>query len=209
MKKNMFILCAGLLIGTSQLAFSQVQLAIGIKAGPNFSNINSDASASENYKSRTGFHGGAFVLIKATKIGVQPEILFSQQGSKVKINSQDFESNFTYVNIPIMIKLYTVAGINIQAGPQFGFITTAETPIEDQLNPGSYKVQDVKDKMKSSDVTAALGLGWDLPFGLTIDARYNLGLSKIFKEAPSQQTENAKNQVFQLSVGYKLIKLGK
>ncbi|HEY9486959.1 MAG TPA: porin family protein, partial [Chryseosolibacter sp.] len=166
-------------------------------------------SAVANYKSRSGFHGGAFVLFKAGKIGVQPEVIFSQQGSKVEINSQNFESNFSYVNIPVILKLYTVAGINIQAGPQFGFITNAETPIQDQLNPGSYQVRDVKDKMKSSDFTVALGLGWDLPFGLTVDARYNLGLSKIYDDAPSDQTQDAKNQVFQLSLGYKLFKFGK
>lgn len=209
MKRTTVILFfAVLLIGTQQ-AWSQVQLAVGIKGGPNFAKINTDASAMENYENRTGFHGGAFVLIKATKIGVQPEIIFSQQGSKVQINSEHFESNFSYVNIPVIIKLYTVAGINLQAGPQFGFVTNAETPIEDQLNPGSYSVQDVKDKMKSSDLTAALGLGWDLPFGLTVEARYNLGLSKIFEEAPSNETENAKNQVIQVSVGYKLFKFGK
>jgi hypothetical protein len=209
MKKTILMVGVGFLFLVSQQAYSQAQLAIGIKAGPNFASINTDASASENYKSRTGFHGGAFVLIKLTKIGVQPELIFSQQGSKVTINNQNFESNFSYVNIPIMLKLYTIAGINIQAGPQFGFVTNAETPIQDQLNPGTYTVRDVKDKMKSSDVTAAFGLGWDLPFGLTIDARYNMGLSKIFKEAPSQQTEKAKNQVFQLSLGFKLIKIGK
>ena len=196
--------------GVSISTIAQIQFAVGVKAGPNFAKINTDASAGENYKNRTGFHGGAFLLFKATKIGVQPEIIFSQQGSKVEVNSQNLESNFSYVNIPIIIKLYTVAGINLQAGPQFGFVTSAETPIEDQLNPGTYKVEDVKDKMKSSDITAAFGVGWDLPFGLTIDARYNLGLSKIFKESPdTQQTSDAKNQVIQVSVGYKLFKLGK
>jgi opacity protein-like surface antigen len=203
-------LAALFVIGLSASASAQVQFAVGLKAGPNFAKINTDASAGENYKNRTGFHGGAFVLIKATKIGVQPEIIFSQQGSKVQINSENFESNFSYVNIPIILKLYTVAGINIHAGPQFGFITKAEAPIEDQLSPDGYTVRDVKDKMKTSDITAALGLGWDLPFGLTIDARYNIGLSKIFKDAPNtQQTTDAKNQVIQLSVGYKFVKLGK
>ena len=192
----------------AQQAYSQAQLAIGIKAGPNFSNIDTKSSAGENYKNRSGFHGGAFLLIKAAKIGVQPEIIFSQQGSKVRINSENFESNFSYVNIPIILKLYTVAGINIQAGPQFGFVTNAEAPIQEQIG-GPATVQDVKDRMKNSDFTVALGLGWDLPFGLTIDARYNLGLSKIYDDAPSQQTEKAKNQVFQFSLGYKLIKLGK
>lgn len=209
MKKTIQLLITGFLLVASQQAWSQMQLAIGIKGGPNFAKINTEGSINENYKSRTGFHGGAFVLFKATKIGIQPEIIFSQQGSKVEINGDNFESNFSYVNIPVILKLYTVAGINIQAGPQFGFVTNAETPIEDQLNPGSYKVQDVKDKMKSSDITLGLGLGWDLPFGLTLDARYNLGLSKIYDNAPSQQTENAKNQVIQVSLGFKLIKLGK
>lgn len=208
MKTKQIVIACCLLVA-SQQAFAQAQFAVGIKAGPNFATLDTKSSASENYKNRAGFHGGAFVLIKAAKIGVQPEVIFSQQGSKVEIDSKNFESNFSYVNIPIMLKLYTVAGINIQAGPQFGFVTNAETPIEDQLNPGSYKVEDVKDKMKSSDFTVGLGLGWDLPFGLTLDARYNLGLSKVFDEAPSNTTEDAKNQVFQFSLGYKLIKLGK
>ncbi len=212
MKKTTVILFAAALLLGTQHAFSQVQLAVGIKGGPNFAKINTDASPMENYESRTGFHGGAFVLIKATKIGVQPEVIFSQQGSKVQINSQDLESSFSYVNIPIIIKLYTVAGINIQAGPQFGFVNSAEAPILADLdNDGieEWTVQDVKNRAKNSDITVALGLGWDLPFGLTIDARYNLGLSKIYDQAPSQQTEDAKNQVIQVSVGYKLFKLGK
>jgi opacity protein-like surface antigen len=192
----------------AQQAFAQAQFAIGIKAGPNFSTIDTESSPGTNYKNRAGFHGGAFVLIKAAKFGIQPEIVFSQQGSKVEINSQNFESNFSYVNIPIILKLYTVAGINIQAGPQFGFVTNGEAPIQQQLG-GPTTVANVKDRMKSSDLTLGLGLGWDLPFGLTLDARYNLGLSKIYDDAPSQQTEDAKNQVFQFSVGYKLIRLGK
>lgn len=210
MKKLMQLsLATALLLGLVYGASAQIQFAVGLKAGPNFAKINTDASASENYKNRTGFHGGAFVLFKATKIGIQPEVIFSQQGSKVTINDKDYESNFSYINIPVMIKLYTVAGINIQAGPQFGFVNKAEAPVITNAATQEWTIQDVKDRAKNSDLTLGLGLGWDLPFGLTLDARYNLGLSKIYDQAPSQQTENAKNQVFQFSVGYKLIKLGK
>ncbi len=205
-----FLLATGLLTVIGYGAMSQVQLAVGVKAGPNFAKINTDASAMENYENRTGFHGGAFVLIKATKIGIQPEVIFSQQGSKVTINSQDYESNFNYINIPIIIKLYTVAGINLQAGPQFGFVSSAEAPRPDISNPQQITVADVKDLTKGSDFTLALGVGWDLPFGLTIDARYNLGLSQIYEDAPfSNQSDDAKNQVIQLSLGYKIFKLGK
>jgi hypothetical protein len=196
------------MLAAAQQAYSQAEVALGIKAGPNFSTIDTKASAGTNYKNRAGFHGGAFLLIKAAKFGVQPEIIFSQQGSKVEINSKDLESNFSYMNIPIILKLYTIAGINIQAGPQFGFVMSGEAPVQQTLG-GAATVEDVKERMKKSDFTVALGLGWDLPFGLTIDARYNLGLSKIYDDAPPQQTEDAKNQVFQFSLGYKLIKFGK
>jgi hypothetical protein len=195
----LFIVCV-----SGVTAFSQVQFALGIKAGPNFAKIDTDADAGTNYKSRTGFHGGAFALIKLTKIGIQPEIIFSQQGSKVTFNNEDLEANYSYLNIPIILKIYLVAGLNLQAGPQFGFVTSAKQDIID--DNGDVTEQDVKDAMKKSDISAGLGAGWDLPFGLTIDARYNLGLSKLYDGADAPE---AKNQVFQLSLGYKLIKFGK
>lgn len=182
------------LIGLSQ-ALAQAQFAVGVKGGLNFAKFDaSDVGGS--LKNKTGFNGGAFALIKLTKIGIQPEILFSQQGSKFEFDGSNIESNFDYINIPVILKLYTIAGINIQAGPQFGFLTRAEID-------GTK----VKDSFKGSDLSLGLGLGWDLPFGLTVDARYNLGLSKIDESDPS--FDAVKNQVIQLSVGYKLIKLGK
>lgn len=185
---------------------AQVQFAVGIKGGPNFAKINADDGVGGNYKNRTGFHAGAFALIKLTKIGIQPEIIFSQQGSTVTFNSQKLEQNFTYINVPVILKLYTVAGINLQIGPQFGFANKAE--VESVVN-NVKTTTNVKSAVKSTDLTLALGAGWDLPFGLTIDARYNLGLSKVYDKAPDTQTQNAKNQVIQVSVGFKLIKLGK
>lgn len=186
------------------LAYSQAEVAVGLKAGPNFAKINAESSAGETYKSRTGFHGGAFVLFKLTKIGIQPELLFSQQGTTVKFNNQDYDANYSYFNIPIILKVYTVAGINLQAGPQFGFVTKAEQEVTNLA--GAKTTQDVKDQLKGSDIGLALGVGWDLPFGLTIDGRYNLGLSKINDSAGSPE---AKNQVIQVSLGYKIFQFGK
>jgi hypothetical protein len=194
------LIVVAMLAFAASTAFAQVEVALGLKAGPNFAKVNTDEDPGETIKSRTGFHGGAFALIKLTKIGIQPEILFSQQGTKFTYSgSPDVESNFSYVNIPIILKLYLAAGLNLQVGPQFGFLTSAK------LKSGSSEA-DIKDQLKGSDLSAAFGAGWDLPFGLTIDARYNLGLSKINdKSAPA----DAKNQVIQLSLGYKIFKIGK
>lgn len=188
MKKILFVL---LLTIVANVTFAQVQVALGLKAGVNISKFDSDAS--DNI---TSFHGGAFGLFKFTKIGIQPEILLSQQGSKfddVSLGSQDLKAS--YLSIPVMLKLYLVAGLNLQAGPQFGFLTKAEL-----------EGTDVKDAFKSSDISANIGLGWDLPFGLTVDARYNLGLSDI-NDDPS--FEALKSRVVQISVGYKILKFGK
>lgn len=197
--KKLLAVAAAICIST--VAFSQAQFSLGLKAGPNFANLDTEGSLRSNYENRTGFHGGAFALIKLTKIGIQPEILFSQQGSTVRINNEDFHRNYSYFNIPVIFKLYTIAGINLQMGPQFGFIAKAK---EENFSTGT--TEDVKDQLKGSDLSLALGAGWDLPFGLTIDGRYNLGLSKI-NDAPDRP--EAKNQVFQISLGYKFIKLGK
>lgn len=203
--KKIILLSAAFVVLTIA-AQAQVQVALGVKAGPNFSNINTKESPGETYKSRTGFHGGAFALFKLTKIGIQPELLFSQQGSKVEFNGEELESNFNYINIPVILKLYLAAGLNLQAGPQVGFVSKAETEAFVNGVSGAKTTIDVKEYVKGNDFSVALGAGWDLPFGLTIDARYNLGLSKINDTAGS---EDAKNQVFQVSLGYKLIKFGK
>jgi hypothetical protein len=200
--KKLMIIAAALFLSTA--AFSQAEFSLGIKAGPNFSNIDTKSSPGANYDNRTGFHGGGFALIKMTKIGIQPELLFSQQGTTVKINQHDLKQSFNYINIPVIFKLYTIAGINIQVGPQFGFVSSAKGDTIDDL--GNVRTdQDIKNQLKSSDFSAALGVGWDLPFGLSIDGRYNLGLSDVNKNAAA---ETIKNQVWQFSLGYKLFKLG-
>lgn len=177
------------------------EFGIGIKGGPNFANINTESSPGENYENRTGFHLGAFALIRGERIGFQPEIIFSQQGSTFKYSgSPDLEANFSYVNIPLLLKLYTVAGINLQVGPQIGLLTSAEVDDED-----------IKDDLKKTDFSLGLGVGWDLPFGLSLDGRYNWGLSDIgddVGQGSGAPVGTIKNQVWQFSVGYKLFKFG-
>ena len=202
MKKiALFVFMVGAFTASNKVN-AQAQVALGLKGGLNFAKVDIENVSTDN---RTGFHGGAFLLMKFSKIGLQPEIVFSKQGSSFKFNSQDLESNYDYINIPIILKLYTVAGINIQIGPQFGFVANAEQDVLD-ISTNTVTKQDVKNQIKGSDISAALGIGWDIPFGLTLDARYNLGLSKINDSSGSPES---KNQVIQVSLGYKFLKFGK
>jgi hypothetical protein len=186
--------------------FAQAKVALGLKAGVNLASLDVNSDVEANYNNRTGYHGGAFLLIKLAKIGIQPEVLYSKQGSKFKFNGQNYESNFDYINVPIIIKLYTVLGINIQIGPQISFLSGASGTAIDNTTSTGTAIKSSKDLYKSSDLSAALGVGWDLPFGLTVDGRYNLGLSKI---QDNPDLDATKNQVFQVSLGYKIFKFGK
>lgn len=190
------VVLVALFIGFSTGAFAQAQFSVGLKGGLNFANLDV-TSVKNTYDNRTGYHVGAFALIKFANIGVQPEVIFSQQGSEIKVTGGTVKSNFSYMNIPIMIKLYTVAGLNIQAGPQFGFLTNNPTVVD-------ANGESIENAIKKSDFSLGMGIGWDLPFGLTIDGRYNLGLKNVSDDS----SFDIKNQVFQVSVGFKLIKLG-
>lgn len=184
MKKIILLLS---IVAINYTLFGQ-RIDIGLKGGLNFSKLNiPDISTSQ----KTGYHLGAYSLFKFAKIGIQPEFIFSQQGSKVDLGNWDTK----YINIPVILKLYLAGGFNLQAGPQFGFLNKAE------LDGNS-----IKEDLKTADVSLGLGLGWDTPIGLKLDARYNMGLTDN-SDDPAYET--IKSQVFQLSVGFGIFHLGK
>lgn len=187
------LLIVALLVVGTQAAFSQAQFAVGIKAGVNVSKLNNDDIESSSI---TAFHGGAFALIKLTAIGIQPELLFSQQGTKIDdVSLGEGDLKMSYMTIPVMVKFYLPGGFNLQAGPQFGFLNSAE-----------FDGDDVKDSFKNSDMSLNVGAAWDAPFGLVLDARYNIGLSDVSDESTLGEF---KSGIFQFSVGYKIFKFGK
>ncbi len=184
MKKAILLCC---IVALNYTSFGQ-RIDIGIKGGLNYSKLEiPDISTS----SKTGYHLGAYSLFKFGKLGLQPEFIFSQQGSKVDLGHWDTK----YINIPVILKLYLAAGFNLQAGPQFGFLNKAE------LDGNS-----IEDNIKKSDVSLGLGLGWDAPIGLKFDARYNMGVTNN-SDDPAYET--IKSQVFQLSLGFRILHLGK
>ena len=203
--KSKIILFALALSAISFHGFSQAQFAVGIKGGLNFSKIDFGSSVNANVSNRTGFHAGAFALVKITAFAIQPEVLFSKQGSKFTVNTDSYEANFDYIAVPVMLKFYLPLGLNLQAGPQFGFLTVDD--LKRTVQGGS--AQDVATNFKKKqDTSLALGAGWDLPFNLTIDARYVFGLSDMKFTAQSAES-TFKNKLVMVSVGYKLIKIGK
>ena len=151
----------------------------GIKAGANFSTLT-DATGLKN---KTGFHGGLFLGLKFNdKIALQPELLYSQQGAEFDMGKIDLN----YINVPVVVKYYLVQGLNIQMGPQFGFV------VDDNISNAIFEAEDF-------DVSGVIGAGYDFPFGIRLDARYNFGFTDVVKDTGS------KNGVFSLALDYSFL----
>ncbi len=200
--KRILLLSIFCSVGFIYQSQAQAGFRLGVKGGLNFANVDRDISTD----SRTGFHAGAFATIKLSKLAIQPELIYSAQGADLDFGGGfgELESRFNYLNIPILLKLYLLAGLNLQLGPQFGFLLSGDQEFVDEF--GEIIDGDASDFINGSDVSLGIGAGWDLPFGLTVDARYNLGLSDVNDVSGGDEV---RNQVFQVSLGYRLITLGK
>ncbi len=176
----------------------------GVKGGLNVATLTGDV---DNVDSKVGFHVGGFAEIKVSdKFSVQPELLFSTQGTKFEF-SEDFggeiisgegKVNLSYVNIPVMAKFYVADKFSLEAGPQIGFLTSAKYKLEAEGEEGE---EDAKEDYESIDFGVNFGAGYNFTENLSAGLRYNLGLSNIAKDAGDDYKE--KNGVFSLSLGYK------
>lgn len=194
------VILAAFVLGTITTAVAQQQVKFGPKAGLNFANLSGD----DNSDMLTGFHVGAVAEIKFNeKFSIQPEVVYSAQGTKYTetfpvLGTVETSLNNDYINIPILAKYYIVDGFSVEAGPQVGFLMKSESKVEG----GSGSVTtDSKDNFKSTDFGLGLGLAYDLPVGLFVNARYNLGLSDIRENTSAGDA--VKNNVIQVGIGYK------
>ena len=117
------------------------------------------------------------------KLGISAGLMFSMQGAKA--DGSDEKLKLNYLNIPILANYYVWQGLAVKAGIQPGILLSAKAGDED-----------IKSDCKSLDLTIPLGVSYEVS-KFVIDARYNLGLTKIAKDG------DAKNSVFQITVGYK------
>src|SRR3989337_1045336 len=131
---------------------ADAQTAFGLKCGLNLTTLNVE-DPELSYDSRTGYHAGIFLRGKFDKIGIQPELLlFTQNGEfRSTLFSGTVQERFTYLSIPLMLKFYPIGGLNIQVGPQFGFLIDGERTYQDHPLFGNGS-NDITDYYKNTDI---------------------------------------------------------
>lgn len=210
MKK--LILCAvalisGLTVAQAQSDSKAVQL--GVKGGLNSSTISGDDIG--ELKSRTSFNAGLVAEIPISeRISFQPEVFYSGQGFDIQENDQDnifdtddnVEYQLDYIQVPLLLKVYLVEGLSVEAGPQFGFKIHEEIDFEPNNDGGDIEIDSNDSNVKDLDTGIALGTAYKFDNGFFLSGRYTFGLTNIFEDGTAFENVDAKNNVWQFGLGF-------
>lgn len=144
-------------------------------------------------------------------ISVAAGLLYSMQGTKwedlesqtadYRDMSKDNMVNLSYLNIPIVANFYVLKGFALKAGLQAGFLLDSKGKETNYDNLENREVETSGDieGIKKFDLSIPLGASYEFN-NVVIDARYNLGLTKV---CPGDENKSSKNSVIQVTVGYK------
>ncbi|HMG16841.1 MAG TPA: porin family protein [Saprospiraceae bacterium] len=164
---------------------------IGLKAGLNVSTLHWVPGPQDN--SRVGYNIGLLAHIHVNpNFGIQPELVYSTQGSTDYLGGTNNSTCLDYVNIPVMFQFYFGYGFRFEVGPQLGILASAKS-ISDGIP------DDISDQLESVDFALGLGLSYVyIPSGFGFDFRYNIGLTDI----TTDPNYNTFNRGIQLGIFY-------
>jgi hypothetical protein len=188
-------LCLLTFVVMAGFAVQAQNVNIGLKGGLNLATWSNNNSG-VGYQNRAGFNAGLFANVPVSpNLAVQPEVVYSSQGTKYTIGNATHNLSLNYVNIPVMLQAKVGSGVYAQVGPQIGFLTGTA----DKVNGVETNYFSTND-FKKTDVALGFGLGYAGVSPLGIDARYNLGLTNINNVG----SNSLKNNVLQLDLTYRL-----
>lgn len=203
MKK--IILFAAILLTSAVTAMAQLpNFTFGIKAGANYSSLKTTDDLTDA-NSILGYQAGIFTRLGGAGLYLQPELYLGSKGNDF-ISFEDQNGNeveakgkvrFTTLDVPVL--LGTKFGPNklnfrLMAGPVLSFMVDKNTTF-DSAYDGVSDFDDYKDQALGLQAGAGVDVG-----NLTVDLRYEAGLSNISKSDKYDQKQN----LFHLSLGLKL-----
>lgn len=188
------------------LGFSELKaqtVSYGAKASANMTNFFvKDMDAESSMK--VGASLGGFVKIDFNEyFALQPELMFSYKGSKMKEKSTGEKDNFEYwgVQIPVyavgQMQLGTGRGY-VGLGPyvEYGFSAKFKDADTDL-----YKKHDGEKYMNRFDFGLGCMVGYEFPNRIQINASYQMGLIDLLDAQKDNST--LRSQYLSLGVGYR------
>jgi|SRR5688572_3268376 len=172
------------------------KVVFGLKTGINASILS--ASFNSDPSSRIGFHLGFYIKTPISeKVSFRPEIYYSAEGQKDDYGSgSKTTTKMDFLNVPLLFEVGR--RVSFQFGPQFGFLLSAA---EEGTIDGDKINEDLKDYMKSMNVSLVLGIGVSPGDNFNLGLRYNLGMTDMFDVA-TPDFPTVKTRVMHVYIAY-------
>lgn len=197
------------LIATAVVCMSaSAQVQFGAKVGFDMTNF---WGSNVEHGMKPGYQAGLVMEYKFNpNFAIAPEVVFASQGGKSKAFALDITNNdinltttdikytANYINVPVMLKYYVTPEFSIDFGPQVGFNVFNKVS-----HKNLSKSIDIKDSTKPVDFGLGLGGTFNLTENAFVQARYTMGLTKVFKDEDVIGENNAKNGNVQIAFGMK------
>ena len=179
---------------------SKAQIKFGVQAGVNMSNV-STKDLGGSVKSRTGFFVGPTVkfTLPVVGLGIDAAALYEQREGKGENEVLKSSSIQIPINLRYGFGLGSLAEIFAFAGPQFGFKLSGDKSWKDEATEWT---------LKSSNLSANIGIGATILSKVQAKLNYNVALGKTgeYKEADAagimKEIGSAKFNAWQVSLAY-------
>lgn len=198
MKKLLFLtaLWSVVITATAQQEAVQAKKQWFLKpmAGINVSTLR-DTGDEDAVKMKVGFTGGMEVGCRTNeRVAISSGIIYSQQGCKVTSTSNKGTYKLDYINIPLLLNLYLNEEIVLKFGLQASKCVNAKMDVDTSKYgvKGSMGI-DMQDGVNDWYLSLPIGLSFSTESGVTLDLRYNLGLSEVEKDKMTINGTTIKN----------------
>ncbi len=195
---------AGSLILAVALAASASAQTVGVKGGWAHPTLaGNDASGSSALNTVAG--GGFAALNLSPLFALQLEALYAPKGAQDNSTDINGKLKVGYIEVPLFAKLLLPAQRSqvkptVFAGPYIGFKASCNIEGTSSNITASMSCTDAGLPIKSTDFGLSFGGGVGFPLGTRVsgllEARYDLGLSKIFDSTPQADIKNRSLMVF-------------
>lgn len=176
MKKILTLLIVALVaVNTAQ---ARKLISFGPKVGMNLNY----ASGSNNLKpGEIGYNFGLFLEIRPIKfLSISADVMYSKEGVKFDPQYEGIKTSLNfdmgYLNIPILANVYLWKGLNIKAGIQPSIKLHGRVSLDG--SSATDLPDDFSKSIKNGAFSIPVGIGYNFSWGLMIDLRYNISVTK-------------------------------
>jgi hypothetical protein len=187
------------------------QFALGVKLGYNANKLSTNLDTIKS-QFNSGFHVGIFTRF-GKRFYVAPELQYTMSGAvftnEGNLSTSNWKQKITIgtLDIPVMLGFKIIHSDfitwRIELGPQASFVVNKKIKDETSI------IGPIQESNINSVNWYVLGgTGIDILF-LKLDIRYQYGLNQLIQDVQaigsSASTYDAKNQMFVISLGFKII----